>query len=137
MLSYGVIGAAVCFNYGAIEPVKRVIRLKNLRLEQIRLAIEVRATLIREAKERKEQRKQKKIEAFNNFTIDLGEGDEEDDNDTVDDLDTDRNESEKKKKFRPIKSRHLKTKMNTIMEEANEESQIGTENGYVYDGTFD
>jgi len=54
MLSYGVVGAAICFNYGAIEPVRRVVRLRNLRLEQIRLAIELRATLIREAKERKE-----------------------------------------------------------------------------------
>jgi len=74
MLSYGVVGAAVCFNYGAVEPVIRAVRLRNLRIEQIRLAIELRATLIREAKERKETRKQKKLEAFNNFTIDLGEG---------------------------------------------------------------
>lgn len=45
-----------------------------MRLEQIRLAIELRARLIIEAKERKEARKQRKLDNFNNFTIDLGEG---------------------------------------------------------------
>jgi len=98
MLAYGVIGAAVSFNYGAAEPVKRAVRLRNLRQHQIGLAVEVRATLIREAKERKEARKQRKVEAFNNFTIDLGEGDQAED--TIEDLETDGDAPEKKRKAR-------------------------------------
>jgi hypothetical protein len=49
-----------------------IIRLREFRLHQIRLAQELRACLIREAKERKEVRKQKKLKAFNDFKIDLG-----------------------------------------------------------------
>lgn len=65
----------ICVIY-AFEPIRTWIRYRHLRLEQIRLAIELRARLIIEAKERKEARKQRKLDNFNNFTIDLGEGEQ-------------------------------------------------------------
>jgi hypothetical protein len=46
----------ICVLY-AFEPIRTWIRYRHLRLEQIRLAIELRARLIIEAKERKEARK--------------------------------------------------------------------------------
>lgn len=53
---YSMIGLAICGVY-ALEPVLTWIRLCRLRKEQYRIAIEFRANLIREAKERKEAKK--------------------------------------------------------------------------------
>jgi len=69
---YNTISLGMCAMY-ALEPLTTWLRMRWMRLEQIRMAIELRARLIREAKERKEARKQKKLEAFNNFTINLGD----------------------------------------------------------------
>lgn len=63
----------------SLEPISTWIRLRALRLEQIRLAIEFRERLIREAKERKEERKQKKLKMFDDFKIDIGENNETND----------------------------------------------------------
>ena len=70
---YMMLGLAICGLY-ALAPLATWVRLYRLRKEQYRIAIEFRARLIREAKERKEARKQKKLASFNNFAIDLGHG---------------------------------------------------------------
>ena len=72
LLVYHVICLIIITLYIVIEPITTWIRLRELRLHQIRLAQELRACLIREAKERKEVRKQKKLKAFNDFKISLG-----------------------------------------------------------------
>ena len=72
LMSYNVICLVVCLIYAGGEPCSTWLRLRNMRLHQIQLAQELRACLIREAKERKEIRKQKKLKAFNEFRIDIG-----------------------------------------------------------------
>ena len=71
MVIYNFIGLSIATIY-AFEPVFTWIRLSFMRMAQIELAVNLRANLIKEAKERKEERKQKKIAAFNNFVIDIG-----------------------------------------------------------------
>ena len=67
---YNFIGLAIVTLY-AFEPIFTWIRLTFMRMDQIELAVNLRAILIKEAKERKEMRKQKKLAAFNNFKIDI------------------------------------------------------------------
>lgn len=69
---YAVFGISIVFVYGFSEPLMRLYRLRWLRLEQVRLAIELRETLIREARERKEARKDKRIKSFEQWTVNFG-----------------------------------------------------------------
>lgn len=72
LMVYNIGCLILCFVYAAGEPCTTWARLRRQRLHQIQLAKELRACLIREAKERKEVRKQKKLKAFNDFRIDIG-----------------------------------------------------------------
>lgn len=58
--------------YGFSEPLVRFYRLRWLRLEQVNLAIELRTTLIREARERKDARKDRRIKSFERWTVEFG-----------------------------------------------------------------
>lgn len=69
---YATIGLFTASAYGLAEPAIRWYRLRALRLMQIRLAMELRATLIREARERKDARKNRRVDNFNAFTVDFG-----------------------------------------------------------------
>ena len=68
---YNTISLGIVVMYG-LEPLITWIRMKFMREEQLRIARELRATLIREAKERKEARKQKILQSFNHFQIGIG-----------------------------------------------------------------
>ena len=80
LVGYNCVALAICFTYIVPEPFYTWWRLREMRKAQIRLAIELKEFLIKEAKIRKERRKQRKIKAFHAFRVQIGDtwtGDEE------------------------------------------------------------